>query len=227
MAKSERRSKRECSKGHSMDPNWVNCPYCEAEDRAQQRSHRPDKAAAGRQATKVGDIPASPRRITKPMPGKPVADRPAPSNVGENRRIMGVLITYTWRPEGELFAVREGKNYIGRNQVSSEASHRNCDIMVSQDSRMSGEHALILCRHGIYEAIDLKAANGTFINGQMLKTNQSTELGNSAEIKTGDTLWSFFKIKGPGSGSRTAPPPIDSRPARVNKKHSDKDTHIP
>lgn len=62
---------------------------------------------------------------------------------------------------------------------------------------MSSEHALILCRHGMFEIIDQTSANGTFLNGEMLIANQSTKLPNCAEIKTGDTLWTFFKIEAP------------------------------
>ena len=78
------------------------------------------------------------------------------------RRIVGALITYTWLPEGHLFPVREGKTFIGSGDVSSEAIHRSCDVQIPQDRRMSGEHALILCRHGTYEVIDQTSSNGTF-----------------------------------------------------------------
>src|SRR5262249_46110925 len=61
-----------------------------------------------------------------------------------NRRIAGTLITYTWRAEGQLFVIREGKNFIGRGDISSEAVPRPCDIQIPQDLRLSGEHALIL-----------------------------------------------------------------------------------
>ena len=67
---------------------------------------------------------------------------------------------------------------------------------------MSGTHALILCRHGNYEIIDQEASNGTFLNSEMLMANTSTKLTNYAEVKTGNTLWTFIKIE----ASRTTQP---------------------
>ena len=32
------RQGRKCAKGHSMDPNWEQCPYCEAEQKSNQKS---------------------------------------------------------------------------------------------------------------------------------------------------------------------------------------------
>lgn len=198
MAKQERRSGRQCPNGHSMDPNWVKCPYCEADKRNQEQSPPPKEVADGKEPTSIGKKkgPAE-GRVTK------FAD------AGSNRRIMGVLVTYTWRPEGEMFAVREGKNYIGRGKISSDASHRDCDVKVDRDKSMSQEHALILYRQGIYEIVDKGTTNGTMVNGKMLMTNQSKELGNTAEIKTGDTLWSFIKI-GPLGGDRPPEPVQDT-----------------
>jgi pSer/pThr/pTyr-binding forkhead associated (FHA) protein len=116
---------------------------------------------------------------------------------GDTRRIVGALITYTWLPQGELFPVREGKTFIGSGDISSEADHRSCDVHVPQDRRMSAEHALILCRQGTYEIIDQTSSNGTFLNGKMLKANNSTEIPNYAKIETGATLWTFIQIDAP------------------------------
>ena len=112
-------------------------------------------------------------------------------------RIVGVLVTYTWRREGELFPVRAGKNFIGRGQVSSEAHPRDCDIQVPQDSEMSEEHALILCRQGGYEILGSDLFQRHFFNDQPLKANLGTDLPNYATIKTGATLWTFIRIEVP------------------------------
>ncbi len=117
---------------------------------------------------------------------------------GETRRITGVLITFSRKPEGEIFPIREGKNFIGSGDVSSEAIHRSCDIQIPQDATMSAEHALILCRQGNYEILDQISSNGTFLGGKMLKANQGTDLPNYAEIKTGSTLWTFIQVTPPG-----------------------------
>jgi pSer/pThr/pTyr-binding forkhead associated (FHA) protein len=116
---------------------------------------------------------------------------------GDTRRIVGALITYTWRPEGEIFPVREGKTFIGSGDISSEAFQRGCDVQIPEDRRMSGEHALILCRQGAYEIIDQASSNGTSLNDKMLRANDSTDIPNYAKIQTGLTVWTFIHIVAP------------------------------
>lgn len=185
-----------------MDPGWEACPYCDAEQRSKQKTGSGLEGVdpSDRRATRIASVPSSPtepNRLTRPMPG-PV-DRGGQGGAGETRRITGVLVTYTWRPEGEIHPIREGKNFIGSGDISSEAFHRSCDILVPQDNTMSAEHALILCRQGNYEILDQISSNGTFLAGQMLKANQGTDLPNYAEIKTGSTLWTFIKVNPPAS----------------------------
>ncbi len=200
MANAERRRGLQCPKGHTMDPNWIRCPYCKGEEESKHKTRRPKEVAASsdNRQTRVGKAPPQAGgRQTRQMPDGASQGSGNVYGEGESRRIVGVLITYTWRPEGELFAIREGKNFIGSGQVYSDASHRECHVQISRDVRMSSEHALILCRHGIYEVMDQMSSNGTFLNGEMLRSNQSKELQDQAEVKTGDTLWSFYKIEPP------------------------------
>ena len=117
---------------------------------------------------------------------------------GETRRILGILVTYDpWFPAGKIFPVREGKTFIGSGDISSEAFHRSCDVQIPEDRRMSAEHALILCRQGTYEIIDQMSSNGTFLDGRMLRANESTEIPNYAKIQTGATVWTFIQIAPP------------------------------
>lgn len=213
----EARPPRRCEKGHTMDPNWDTCSYCEAEQKSNQRStsvQNPDPFE--RQRTVVGSPkpnPPEPQRVTRatappPLPGGHVGS-------GDTRRLTGMLVTYTWRPEGEYFPIREGKTFIGNGDVSSEAFHRRCDIYLPHDETMSAEHALILCRQGNYEILDQISSNGTFLGGQMLKANQGTELPNYAQIKTGSTLWIFIMVNPPANetvqpATRAAQPPMPS-----------------
>jgi len=202
-----------CPEGHKMDPNWENCPYCKAEKRARQKTSPAQVvAASGGKETKVGNQdPPKVDRVTKQMAPGPGHGQPGGHvGEGETRRIVGVLISYTWRPEGDLYPIREGRNYIGRDKISSDPYHRYCDVMIPEDDRMSGTHALILCRHGNYEIIDQEASNGTFLNSEMLPANTSTKLTNYAEVKTGNTLWTFIKIE----ASRTTQPKPAPKPEK-------------
>jgi len=124
------------------------------------------------------------------------------------------LVTYTWHPEGQLFPVREGKTFIGSGDISSEAFHRSCDVQIPEDRRMSGEHALILCRHGAYEIIDQTSSNGTFLNDRMLRANASTEIPHYAKIQTGFTVWTFIHIEAPRVIDIPVPTSRDEQPPR-------------
>ncbi len=223
---------RLCDAGlHTMDPTWEICPYCDAERRSKEKTQVPQpaplRAVADDRKTRVGDISAGVPRETKTMPpGSPYGSGPPHGGAGDTRRIMGVLITYTWRPEGELFPIREGKNFIGAGNVSSEVTHRPCDIQIRTDPMLSSEHALILCRAGEdryhYDLVDQKSSNGTFLNGKMVPI-QGIGLGdNYAEIKTGNTIWTFIKIAAPPSAAppqvlvkEEVPPPEESKPSKA------------
>src|SRR5215510_13874910 len=109
---------------------------------------------SGGERTMVGGVPPmAERRDTKVMP--PGVAPKAGNRPGETdtRGIRGFLITYIWQREGQLFPIREGRNFLGRGDISSEAVPCSCDVQIVQDSKMSAEHALILCRQGSYEII--------------------------------------------------------------------------
>lgn len=219
MASPTPRSARHCEAGHTMDPNWHNCPYCDAEKRSKQQTQVGQPQASLRSAspddrsTKIGPgASAGVRRETKAMPSAPSPAAGGQRGEIDTRCIVGVLITYTWRPEGQLFAVREGKNFIGAGKVGSEPGERLCDILIDNDPRLSSEHALILCRHGRYDIIDQRSSNGTFLEGDLIPI-QGTELPNYAELQTGSTSWTFIKIMAPEKSIArpvTSPPPVTS-----------------
>jgi len=109
-----------------------------------------------------------------------------------HRKIVGILLTFTWKSEGEIFPITEGRNFIGKGKMPIEDYH--CDVYVPQDERMGSTHVLLLCRQGTYLIIDSESSNGTFLNDQMLTPNVATELPNYAKIKTGHTIWLFIKV---------------------------------
>jgi len=206
---------RLCDAGrHMMDPNWETCPYCDAERRSKEKTQAPKQApsraaADDRYKTRVGDISPGVQRETKAIPpGSPHSSGPV-GGEGDTRRIVGVLITYTWRPEGQLFPIREGKNFIGAENVASEVSHRPCDIQIRTDPMLSAEHALILCRAGRYDLVDQMSSNGTFLSGELVPIQGIELRDNYADIKTGNTVWTFIKIAAPPiAAAPAAPPPV-------------------
>ena len=196
---------------HALDPNWEVCPYCEAEQRAKQKSRPEVIAPSRRERTIVGEVPPQGgRRETKTMPSEAAGGAGGQGSESDTRRIVGVLVTYTWRPQGQLFPIREGRNFLGRGEISSEPVPRDCDVQIPQDAKMSAEHALILCRHGSYEIIDQETTNGTFLNGTLLRANESTALPNHAALQTGSTVWTFLTIEAPHQeGVLPSPKPPD------------------
>ena len=203
--KPESVSARRCpnNPAHLLDPNWEVCPYCENERRAKEKSAGLENVPSSvrvRDRTAVGrKLPVGDERVTR--------DTTSGVGSGGTRRIVGAMVTYTWRPEGQLFQVYEGRNFIGRADMSGEAAPRPCDIQMPQDTQMSAEHALILCRQGHYEIIDQETTNGTLVNGELLKANLPAELRNYAKIRTGTTEWTFITIDAPQKVAVVPPPP--------------------
>lgn len=190
---------RVCDKGHPMDPNWKTCAYCDAESRATQRTARiPEQenpepnepmqrsTAMQRPTTKIdtggaGEGGGATKFDTSADEAAPQRSR-APRH---NRRITGVLVTFSWRFQGELFVLYEGRNVIG--------SAGGCDVQVTTDPSMSSEHAVILCRAGRDELHDLLSTNGTFLNEKYVERD-GADLIDKAMIKTGGTVFEFRKI---------------------------------
>lgn len=200
---------RLCAAGlHKIDSEWASCPYCSdsvAVPPIQQPNHPPiPPLPYGAQPNHdptalenpVGHVAPSPRppvepvrppRITKFIP----VDLP-PINPGDlippqpgGRRIVALLVTYSRHPEGRVFPVYEGRNYLGENP--------DCEIRLNDDSQLSGHHAAIFYRSESFEISDEKSQNGTYVNGKSAPFT-GMPLENYAAIKTGATNWRFIII---------------------------------
>ncbi|MFZ2170000.1 MAG: FHA domain-containing protein [Methylococcaceae bacterium] len=207
MQSANQNSGRRCPSGrHPMDPNWDVCPYCEGERKSREQSayREPESVTfSDSRKTSVGESVSNSRRETKPMPQQ----TPSPNvggygGQGDKRKIMGVLISYNilGHPEGKIFPVREGKNYIGAGTVNREPGDPQCDIYIPNDPKLSASHALILCRHGVFEAVDLESTNGTFIDGKMIPLRGS-DVPDTCSILTGSTAFTFMKVVTPGGAA--------------------------
>ena len=117
---------------------------------------------------------------------------------GDQRKIVGILITYTWKPEGQVFYVREGRNWIGRDPAQA-------DIAVPQDETLSSVNSTISFRSKFLIG-DKDSMCGTWLEGKPVE-ELSHPLPNYAKIRTGSTTWTFIAIEpyeqgvtdGPGS----------------------------
>lgn len=202
MASTQVSSGRLCAAGlHPMQPDWDSCPRCENARRTKARTEAYPGASSSSEdrGTRTGGGSAGGGRETRVMPSGPPSGSGGQAGDVDTRRLMGFLVTYNWRSEGEYFPIREGKNYIGAGKVSSEVDHPPCQVTIKTDDKLSAEHALILCRygeHGLYELVDQKSSNGTFLNGKPVPIS-GMPLTNYAEIRTGSTFWKFVMIDPP------------------------------
>lgn len=105
---------------------------------------------------------------------------------GNNRQLVGMLVSFTHNSLGEIYKLYEGKNIIGRSA--------KCDIAFEKDSNISSQHLLILYREaeGIYWAVDQNSSNGTYINGNFV--GDRVKLASNDIIVIGGTKLLFIAI---------------------------------
>lgn len=128
------------------------------------------------------------KTIYRPVAGK--AGEGAGLQVGA--RIVGVLLSYTRKPDGEIFAVREGRNLVGRDPDQ-------CDIVILGDDTVSGKHCNITFRAkpggqggGKFVLLDTESSAGTDLDDEPLLPQQPHELHNRATIRVGATYLTFI-----------------------------------
>lgn len=136
-----------------------------------------------------GDAEAQPGQLSSvPQPGQMSQSRRTP-----DRRIVGVLVTYSWKPEGQVFAVREGRNLIGRGT--------ECEVSIPDDGTLSNVNSHITYRKSFVIG-DMVSMSGTDLNGMPIE-EQFVPLPNYATIRTGSTQWTFMAIQ-PAASSASA-----------------------
>jgi len=209
---------RTCPAGlHLMGSTWTECAYCKTAGndpapvgaaKAHETLYEPPRSGGQRAPTEVeggaarADFSRQPPPPPRPVPGgKPnretVIFNPqggsAPAN---SRRIVALLITYTWKPEGEIFPIYEGRNLIGRKE--------KLEVSLPQDDKLSGENSFIMAYPTKFVLGDSVSQNGTDLNGQPVEVGQAPALSNYSTLRTGATHWTFIMI---------APKPAEAPPA--------------
>jgi len=114
---------------------------------------------------------------------------------GKVRRIVGVLITYTWTDQGQVFPLFEGRNRIGRDPSQ-------CEIAIPQDESLSNVNSHIIYRKNFVIG-DEVSMNGTYVDGEPVET-QYHPLRNYAQVRTGATVWTFIAIQPAPTGGTEA-----------------------
>ena len=87
------------------------------------------------------------------------------------------------RKDGTKVVLTAGANSFGR-----QASNRH---VLTDDSYVSGKHAVIELENGRYNLIDLNSTNGTRLNGRQIGPNQRETLSDGDEVVFGQTPLTF------------------------------------
>ncbi len=105
--------------------------------------------------------------------------------MADNRRIVGVLVSYSWRPEGQLYPVRQGRNYIGAHNHED----RTLEVHIPEDVCMSQSHAVIMVQSGEFYIGALFTE--IYVNDKKLDPDAIEKLPSGAEIKIAQTVLRF------------------------------------
>lgn len=165
---------KRCDNGHFIDESWDLCPYCPQDEsepeipvvrpRAVEPAPSPARVAAS--AAPAGDDGAP--RVHRPTASAPalaaVVQAPpmertvAAAQMNASKRyVVGWLVGINGVSRGESFAVRMGRNVIGRD--------RRSDIIVNDD-QASSHHADLVFRpeERRFILMDHNSTNGTYVN---------------------------------------------------------------
>ncbi len=99
------------------------------------------------------------------------------------RKLVGWLVSFTIDPLGIDFKLYEGRNTVGSDNA--------CDIVINNDSLISGKHLTILYRREVYKFKDEFSTNGTFINDEFVEQG---DLVDGDLIKVGSSELKFRSI---------------------------------
>lgn len=138
-----------------------------------------------------------PETVTTPSSGPQGKVQAGSSNPdpGAKRKIVGVLITYSWQDSGQIFPVYEGRNLIGRDPALS-------DICIPHDTTLSSVNTSISYRLPRLQFLiaDKDSMSGTDVDSKPVDT-EFVPLRNYAKIRTGSTHWTFVSIQPPAGDS--------------------------
>ncbi len=165
-----------CVNGHQFDADKSKeCPVCPKTVVSKGTSTKPITVgvptAAGNKTVPLGT--AKTTLLTDPFPGE--TTRVTTDNkthilqgtkifreskeANNEKKLVGVLVSYDLHEQGKLFRLFEGRNLVG--------SDRNCDIIIENVPAVSGRHLTILYRNATFLFKDEFSTNGTSIDGVM------------------------------------------------------------
>jgi hypothetical protein len=197
-------AKKQCSRGHIYDSAIYgdNCPFCPSQDSSggtvisggTSGGDFGGKTELGMGGTELntegrtqvgGTQSAAPTIPMDSGGGGRTIIRPAQGGIASSgKKLVGILVTYSTNPNGQVFNVFEGKNFIGRDMP--------VDICI-QDNEVSGKHFSILYRSADakFKFKDEQSSNGTYLNEVL---TDEGELSPFDVIRIGGTRLIFIAI---------------------------------
>ena len=178
-----------CPNGHVFDSGFEKCPYCPS-PQLQSKINKniagltdtfDSSSGKGKDSTRI----MSPESSGQKNSGKTIIISPDNENTLQNnsgRKLIGWLVSFSHKPEGEDFKLYEGRNLIGGDPKS--------DVYLS-DPAVSSPHCMLLFRGGKIKIKDELSTNGTKVNGEVI---EESELSDGDIILIGKTVLKFRSI---------------------------------
>lgn len=192
---------KKCVNGHLYDPAIYgdNCPFCPSSNGATKVNSESQEEFGTRVLSGTDESTKPTETIgiweNESLGGATVirhinGHTTGETGLSENRRLVGLLVSYSAVPTGEVYKVYEGRTTIGRD--------RTCDIPFPNDSHMSAKHLLIqyVEAKGAFRAqeYDKGSANGSYVNGQVYVLGDVIDLKDKDVIVIGGTKFIFLAI---------------------------------
>lgn len=199
---------KRCENGHFIDESWDLCPYC-----PQDESDAPEVPIV-RPSRSLAEAPAPPPPSRPvPVPSLPPTPAAAPATTGprrephtsmspppmertvaaqrldtgaqQKRYVVGWLIGLNGSGRGESYAVRMGRNVIGRD--------RRSDIVVNDD-QASSHHADLVFRpeERRFILMDHNSTNGTYVNESEIEPRR--DLSGKDIVRIGSHRFLFMPL---------------------------------
>lgn len=92
--------------------------------------------------------------------------------------------------QATLLGGPQGRLELGAAEIKIGRAPDNA-IILTNDTKVSGHHALIRPMNGGYCVIDTGSTNGTFVNGQRLERNAPRQLYHNDIVRVGDTQFTY------------------------------------
>ena len=103
---------------------------------------------------------------------------------GDRGKLVAVLVSFSAKPAGELWPLRQGRTTIGTDA--------ECDVQLEYDG-VSRTHATIVSRSGVIWVVDNESTNGTFVNGNDI-VDERVRLSQADTLKVGPIQMSLLVV---------------------------------